>query len=125
MFRRGRSKTGRRTQWGRDKRSLPTSPVVPRVSDARVAVGRVLVLRRRDGEGSARLPTPEGGHEFSLAASAGMLAGARAVEILDRHQQVSGGRWGVDGKAAAYVCQNFACQAPVTDVEELRALLAR
>jgi cellulose synthase (UDP-forming) len=44
VFRRGQVKTGRRTQWGRDKRSLPTSPVVPRVSDARVAVGRMLVV---------------------------------------------------------------------------------
>jgi uncharacterized protein len=28
----------------------------------------------------------------------------------------------VKGQAAAYVCRNFACQAPVTDVERLRAL---
>jgi len=28
-----------------------------------------------------------------------------------------------DGKATAYVCQNFACQRPVTSAEELRALL--
>jgi EAL domain-containing protein (putative c-di-GMP-specific phosphodiesterase class I)/cellulose synthase/poly-beta-1,6-N-acetylglucosamine synthase-like glycosyltransferase len=45
--RRGKSGTarrGRRTQWGRDKRSLPASSVVPRVSDLRVAVGRALVV---------------------------------------------------------------------------------
>jgi uncharacterized protein YyaL (SSP411 family) len=29
----------------------------------------------------------------------------------------------VDGQAAAYVCENFACQLPVTDVESLAALL--
>lgn len=29
----------------------------------------------------------------------------------------------VDGKPAAYVCQNYACQAPVTDVEALQKLL--
>ena len=29
----------------------------------------------------------------------------------------------VNGAAAAYVCENFACQLPVTTVDELAALL--
>jgi uncharacterized protein YyaL (SSP411 family) len=33
------------------------------------------------------------------------------------------GRTAVDGKAAAYVCENFACQLPVTGADELRKLL--
>jgi uncharacterized protein YyaL (SSP411 family) len=33
------------------------------------------------------------------------------------------GRTAVDGRPAAYVCENFACQLPVTDAEELRKLL--
>ena len=33
------------------------------------------------------------------------------------------GRGAVDGRAAAYVCEHFACQRPVTDPDELRALL--
>jgi len=31
----------------------------------------------------------------------------------------------IDGKAAAYVCENFTCKAPVTSPEELRKLLSR
>jgi uncharacterized protein YyaL (SSP411 family) len=33
------------------------------------------------------------------------------------------GREPVEGKTAAYVCQNFSCQMPVTTAEELKALL--
>jgi uncharacterized protein YyaL (SSP411 family) len=30
----------------------------------------------------------------------------------------------VKGKAAAYICENFTCEAPVTDPEALREMLS-
>jgi hypothetical protein len=32
-------------------------------------------------------------------------------------------RKAINGQATAYVCQNFTCRNPVTDPEELRALI--
>ena len=48
-----------------------------------------------------------------------VLAGGEAdgVPLLE-------GREPIDGRAAAYVCEHFACQRPVTDPAELEALLA-
>ena len=47
-----------------------------------------------------------------------VLAGGEpdGVPLLD-------GREPVDGHAAAYVCEHFVCQAPVTSAEELAAAL--
>jgi uncharacterized protein YyaL (SSP411 family) len=45
-----------------------------------------------------------------------VLAAGEGVPLLD-------GREPVNGSAAAYVCEHFVCQAPVTTAEELAAAL--
>ena len=51
-----------------------------------------------------------------LVLAAGPGDGPSAVALMEQ-------RTPVDGRAAAYVCERFACRTPVTEPDELRALL--
>lgn len=49
--------------------------------------------------------------------------GGAGQQWIAQHNEAVAGMKPVDGKPAAYVCQNFTCQAPVTTVEELAKAL--
>ena len=45
------------------------------------------------------------------------------VDELSQHIPLLAGRTQIDGYATAYVCENYACQLPVTEPEALQAQL--
>jgi uncharacterized protein len=49
---------------------------------------------------------------------------AEGQKYLGEKNEVVGAISSIDGKPAAYVCENFPCKAPVTDAESLRHLLS-
>ena len=48
---------------------------------------------------------------------------AAAAESAGSVVALLAGRSALEGRATAYVCEHFACQAPVSDPDALRALL--
>jgi hypothetical protein len=64
-------------------------------------------------------------HRFFLPNKILLLAdGAEGQKYLSEKNEAIHAMSIVDGKSAAYVCENFTCKAPVTDPAELRKLLA-
>ncbi len=53
-----------------------------------------------------------------------LLANGASRKYLEERLEAVRGMQLLDGKPAVYVCQDFACQAPVTTPEELRKLLS-
>jgi uncharacterized protein YyaL (SSP411 family) len=46
-----------------------------------------------------------------------------AVGAADSNVPLLTGRERIEGKPAAYVCEHFVCQRPVTEIDEFRNLL--
>ena len=63
-------------------------------------------------------------HRHFLPSKVLLLAdGAEGQKYLGEKNEAIRAMSMVGGKPAAYVCENFACKAPVTDVDEFRDLL--
>ena len=52
-----------------------------------------------------------------------VVARPEQVDELSQHIPLLAGRTQIDGYATAYVCENYACQLPVTESEALLGLL--
>ena len=80
------------------------------------AAREVALVAPRDGDGLAELAAVvRSGFRPRLVLAGGVEGGERP-ELLAK-------RGAVDGRAAAYVCESFACRAPVTDPGALEAAL--
>ena len=51
--------------------------------------------------------------------------GAEGQKYLGEQNEAIRAMSPIDGKPAAYVCENFTCKAPVTDPRKLAALLSQ
>ena len=93
--------------------------------DFHLADVREVALVGPDREPLERVVREEFRPHVVLAGASTGTAGVTEGEAGGRRVPLLEGRTPVDGRAAAYVCEHFTCQRPVTEPDELRALLAR
>jgi hypothetical protein len=65
-------------------------------------------------------------HRYFLPRTVLFLAdGSEGQKYLGEKNEAIRAMSPIDGKPAAYVCENFSCKAPVTDPKQLAALLTK
>ena len=85
---------------------------------------QVVIAGRRDEKGTKDLLSEI--HQHFLPNRILMLAdGGDGQKFLAEKNEAVAAMSRVSGKPAAYVCENFTCKAPVTDIKALNALLSR
>jgi uncharacterized protein YyaL (SSP411 family) len=84
---------------------------------------QIVIAGKRDSEDTRALLAEV--HRHFLPNKILLLAdGGAGQKYLEERLEALRGMKLLEGKPAAYVCENFTCQAPVTDLKELGALLA-
>ena len=84
-------------------------------------LSQIAVVGERESDAARDLERELAGHYLPFALHVPVDAGRNQQALAERLEFIRGMSSG--GGAAAYVCQNFTCQQPVTDREALRALL--
>jgi uncharacterized protein len=83
---------------------------------------QIVIAGKIDNEGTKALLSEV--HRHFLPNKVLMLAdGADGQKFFSENNEPIGAMAMIDGKPAAYVCENFTCKAPVTDPKALRELL--
>ena len=93
--------------------------------DASLAKPRQIVIAGKPGADDTRALLRELRAVFSPNQIVLLADGAAGQEWLGKKLEFFRTVGLIDGKAAAYVCENFTCQAPVTESAKLRELLTR
>ena len=93
--------------------------------DASLAKPRQIVIAGKPGADDTRALLREVRAVFSPNQIVLLADGAAGQEWLGKKLEFFRTVGLIDGKAAAYVCENFTCQAPVTESAKLRELLTR
>jgi uncharacterized protein YyaL (SSP411 family) len=85
---------------------------------------QIVIAGRKDAVGTKAL-LKEVNRHFLPKAILFLADGAEGQKYLGEKNEAIRAMSPIDGKPAAYVCENFTCKAPVTDLKELAELLSQ
>jgi uncharacterized protein YyaL (SSP411 family) len=85
---------------------------------------RQIVIAGKIGDDQTTALLSEVNRHFSPNKVLILADGATGQKFFAEKNEAIGAMSMVDGKPAAYVCENFTCKAPVTEIEALNALLS-